>query len=349
MTKPDPNEEIEALRQRAQEFEIIFLEYLRIEHLIDHAAQGRDLLEYAQNHLVNIIAVPDAAGTYGTSAANLLLYVDPGTLYIIDANEMALDFLGYRKEDLLKRLITDLETIGVGVDTDVRTYIETTVEEHTYQALYRNRSGQQQLVQVSKRLLHKDDRIMLVYRLEDKSLSRRLWHELIRREQGSFAFQKRLQILNKVIIELSRIKAFDTLCFQIIKCAVDQLGFDRISIWFLSRERKRMVGAYGVDEAGNIRDEHHQSWLYQDTYIAEFLEGRTQIVFAYDESPIYNEKSEIIGYGWHISAPMLYEGQVIGVLTADNFRYKQPFNDYDKELLRLYAITTGELTGPARP
>lgn len=348
MTNYYANDEIEELRRRVREFELIFLEHLRIEHLIDHAAQGRNLLQYALDNAVATTPLTRQQGDYGISAANLLLYADPTTLQILDANEMALDFLGYSKDDLLRLSITDLETTNEGVDTSIRTYIETTIEEQVYQAVYRHRSGQSQFVNVSKRLIPKEDRAVVIYRLEDNSLHRRLWHELIRREQGGFTFQTKLQILTKVAIELSRISDFDTLCFQIVKFAIERLGFDRIGLWFLDQERERMVGAYGVDETGNIRAEHGRSWSYNDTYIAEFLAGSTEIVFAYDESPIYNDKSEIIGYGWHMSAPMLHGDQVIGVLTVDNFRHKQPVNDYDKELLRLYGITAGELTAFAR-
>lgn len=338
------NDDIDTLRQRMQEFEIIFLEYLQLENLIERAGQGYDLQQYAREKLVSTLFVshPDR---YGIDVVNLLLYVDPVTLHIVDANKMAIDFLGYTRAELEHLSITDLETIREGTEASTRTYVENAVEEHIYQALYRHKSGQQQLVHVSKRHITKNNRPTFIYRLEDKSLHRRLWYELIRREQYGFAFQKEFQVMMKVVIELGRIKELDELCFHIVKSAIEQLGFDRIGIWFLDPVRERMVGMYGVDEDGHIRPEHGQSWSYEDTYIAEFLAGRTDIVFAYDGSPIYNEKSQIIGYGWHMSAPMLHNNTVIGVLTVDNFRHKHPMSNSHKELLRLYAISVGELIG----
>lgn len=62
-----------------------------------------------------------------------------------------------------------------------------------------------------------------------------------------------------------------------------------------------------------------------------------------DEAPIYNEKTEIIGYGWHIAVPLLATGQVVGVMMGDNFLNGLPLRSYQPELLRLYGATIGHL------
>lgn len=347
MTHFFAGDEIDALRARLRELEVIILDSLRLEHLLDHAGANRDLHAYGVENFFN-----GDSGTppdrYGLSATNNLLYADPVTGRIIDANTLAIDFLGYPRDDLLSLTISDLEIGGEGAGTLLRTYVETAVEEQVYQALYRHQSGHELVVHVYKRLLHKDGQLTLHYRLEDQSLHRRAWYELLRREQGSFAFQQRLYSLNKVTIELCNIRDFDALCRQVIVCAIEQLGFDRMGLWFLDPERKLMTGSYGVDETGQIREEHQQSWSYVNTYIREFVAGNHQVVFAYDDSPIYNERSVIIGSGWHLSAPLLHEDKVTGVLMVDNLRHRQPINDYDQELLRLYARIVGELTASVR-
>lgn len=114
-------------------------------------------------------------------------------------------------------------------------------------------------------------------------------------------------------------------------------------MWLLDREREQMVGTYGTDETGAVRAEHAQGWSYHQTYIAQFLAGKTETVFAYDESPIYDDRSQIIGYGWHMSAPIRHGETFLGVLTVDNLLNKRPINDHDRELLRLYALMAGKL------
>lgn len=85
------NDQIEELQRRVREAEIIFLEYLRIEHLLDYAAQSHDLLHYEIDHAP---FAPPEVGEQGVGRVNLLLYADPVTLRLIDANDAALSFFG---------------------------------------------------------------------------------------------------------------------------------------------------------------------------------------------------------------------------------------------------------------
>ncbi len=334
------NLQIEELQRRVREADIIFLEYLRIEHLLDYAAQSRDLLQYAIDHAPFALFDVDEQAV---GRANLLLYADPVTLRLIDANDAALSFLGYGKADLLQLSIPELETTSEETHPLIGTYVENTIKEEIYPAMYRHRTGQQKLVHVSKRLLYKDEQSVWTYRLEDRSLHRRLWHELLRREQGVFTFQKKLQMLTDIAIDLSQLPTLDALCRRIVECALNPLGFDRMGLWLLDREQEQMIGTYGTDETGVVRAEHLQRWSYHETYIAQFLAGKTETVFAYDESPIYNDQSEIIGYGWHMSAPMRHGETLLGVLSFDNLLNKRPVNDHVRELLRLYGLMAGAL------
>jgi len=312
--------EIDAMHQQLQEFELMAAEYVRLERLIDYAAQGQDMARYG-----------------GQS----ILSVDPLTLRVIDTTPAALELLGYSKDELLRISIPKLQVASA----PARTYVETSIEEQVYEAVYRHRLGHQLRVKVYKRLLSHN---VLQYRLEDESLQRRLWYELQRREDDGFKFQQKLRILNEITIELSRIEPFDALCLHAVEAGVERLGFDRIGMWFLDAERSEMVGSYGIDEQGTLRAEHEQRWSYDGTYIMDFIGGKTEAALAHDDAPIYNEKSEIIESGWHISAPMLHADRCIGILTSDNYLRKQPMKNYEPELLRLYGITVGHLIELAR-
>lgn len=312
---PDP------LHERLQQLEKIAQEYARMERLIDAAASGQNIDHYSGQGM---------------------LYVDPTTHHIIDANDSALALLGYSREDILNLSIDALEVLTP--DTIIKTSIKNLVEVETYHCSYRHQQGYLLPVEVRRRQLLRKNEQVLHYTLENISLYRRLWRELHRRGDTEAIFQHRLKALNELTIELSRIESFDSLCWHIVKLGVERLGFDRLGLWFLDAERGVMVGSYGIDEQGQMRDERNQCWAYDDSEVTEFLAGKTDVAMAFDEVRIYNEQSQVIEYGWHITAPLLHGERFIGILASDNYLRKQIMKDYEPELLRLYGITAGHLT-----
>jgi signal transduction histidine kinase len=299
-------------------------EYQRLKQLIDAATAGKDISNYGGDSLI---------------------YVDPASNRIIDANAAVFYLLGYSTEMLIDAAISDLETIPPLSDSAKRTYIETSIEEQVYPATYHHCSGQQVAVQVSRRSALRDGASVICYRLQEmSSLCSQVWRELRRREDDGFQFQQKLKALNEVTIALSLIDSHDLLCRQTIQLGIEKLGFDRLSIWFLDAEHGVMTGCYGVDEHGQLRAEYDRQWEYDDTYITKFIEGATDGAIASDNAPLYNDKSEIIQYGTHIAAPVLHGNRFIGILMADNLLHNQPMNSYEPELLRQYGMTVGHLT-----
>ncbi|MBN8637120.1 MAG: PAS domain-containing sensor histidine kinase [Anaerolineae bacterium] len=296
-------------------------EYKRLEQLIDYAAQGHDISRFG---------------------GHAVLYVNPDTHRIIDSNLYALSMTGYTRDQLVGLPLEDLE-VPIGTDDTPRTYVENSVVEHVYMCSYRQRSGHLIPVEVHRRLLYKNEDRVLYYRIEDRSMVSRLWRELQRREDAGFQFQQRLKALNELTMELSRIDAQDALCYQTIKLGVERLGFDRMGMWFCNVENGEMVGSYGIDETGTIRPEHNQRWPFTDTFVTDFLAGRTEVVARYEEVPLFNDRSEVVEYGWHLAAPMQHGSELIGILTVDNLLRKQPMKNYEPELLRMYGITVGHL------
>ena len=71
--------EQENLEKRIQELEAIEQEYKQMKALVESAAKGENLEKYA---------------------ADMMLYVDPATEAIVNANDLALEFLGYSLEEI---------------------------------------------------------------------------------------------------------------------------------------------------------------------------------------------------------------------------------------------------------
>jgi len=63
-------------------------------------------------------------------------------------------------------------------------------------------------------------------------------------------FAARLTILSEATTELSKAEDIDALCRRTVELGRERLGFDRLSIWFLSKDRTTMLGSFGVDTEG---------------------------------------------------------------------------------------------------
>jgi len=307
--------------ERLQELERIAHDYQRLQQLLEQAVRNENIERDGEMSV---------------------FYVDPQTHRIVDSNNTARTFLGY--DTLIGKDIRTLETRLAQYDADTRTYTQSGITENVYTCQYQHADGYPLIVKVHQRSLPKNGQTLLHYRLEDQSLHHQFWRELQRRENTCFKFQEKLKTLNEIMIELSRIESFDALCENVIRLGMERLGFDRLSLWFVDRERQMMLGSCGVDERGEIRAEHGMQWSYHDTHVEDFLKGKTDATIAQDDDPIYNDRSEIIGQGWHLTAPLMHGRACVGILTADNYLRKQPIKNYEAELLRQYGLAVGQLT-----
>lgn len=315
------NAEFEFLRQRIKTLEIVEREYKQLEKLLDDATKNKNLKKYANE---------------------IILYVQPESGQIIDINVQAIEFLGYDRDDLLTLTLDELEIPNS--QENARVYLESPVQIQIYNCRIKHKDGYEQAAVVKKWLLPKNNTPLLCYSLEDKSLRAQLWAELNRREGADYQFQEKLKTLNEITIELGHLQSFHELCKRSVELGIQKLGFDRLALFFLDSSKTLMTGTFGVDEQGALRDERGQSWGFSNTFIMDFVNGKRDPVIRHDSAPLYNEKSEVVGYGWHVSVPILDGGKFIGFMTADNLINKKEMEDFQPDLLRLFGATVGHLT-----
>lgn len=275
-----------------------------------------------------------------------VLTVAGATGLILSANPRASDLLGLSAEQLVGQRLTDYEIVPD--EHSAAHYVETSVEMAVYECDYRRADGTLAPVRVLRRRLGSEAESDLHYALEDQSLAGRLLRELSRREDNDFLFREKLKAVNEINLELSDAGSVDALCRRAIELGLSRLGFDRLSIWFLEPETGMMAGTYGVDEEGNLRDERDARWSFESTYVQAFIAGKRTPFIKSDQAPIYNERSQVVGRGWHIAVPLLYLGDFVGFMAADNFLSQKPMQAYQPELLQIYATTIGHLTSHQR-
>lgn len=309
--------------QELQQADLIALEYDRLSRLIDCKATQSD----------------EAMATCCLTGP-IVLHVDQSTGNIVYANPHAAEFFGCTMDGLLGRNIDELEMVDVDSAAGAVTYTQSSIEEQVYRARMRHCKGYLLPARIHKRQMPSG---ILHYRIEDQSLYQRVAQALQQREDAGYQFQQKLKILNEITITLSQIDLFDTLCYQAVQLGVQRLGFSRLSLWFLDSENQAMVGSFGTDEQGGIRDERGLRWSFAGTYVMDFIAGSRDPFITPDDAPIYDHQSQIIGYGWHITVPMYNGDQFIGIIITDNFLHQQPMKAYEPELLRLYGVTVGHL------
>ncbi|MEZ4669166.1 MAG: PAS domain S-box protein [Anaerolineae bacterium] len=159
-------------------------------------------------------------------------------------------------------------------------------------------------------------------------------------------FLEQLRTLQKVTAELASVETFDELCRRAVDAGHHQLKFDRMSIWFLDDDPNYMLGSFGTDEEGDIRDER-QSRLLADEEL--FPRNKSQMtiqnrqVYFQDNSRLLNDRAEVVGTGWNAMAYLTDRGQIFGSVSVDNFFSRQPVEANQLELLALYCNTLSAL------
>jgi PAS domain S-box-containing protein len=176
---------------------------------------------------------------------------------------------------------------------------------------------------------------------------RRAEQELRDRHQSEAQFRARLAALYEVTMTLTRCASEEELYRQAILLGREQLGFDRLGLWFSAGENS-IVGSYGTDENGQLRDERDSRVeLKPDYVIYHILKGKSRFGVAMDVR-LANHQAEIVGRGWQASAALWDSEQIIGYLSADNLLQKRPYSEQDGEILSLYASVLGHLISRKR-
>ncbi len=166
-------------------------------------------------------------------------------------------------------------------------------------------------------------------------------------EENNRLFVERLRELHEVSMELSMEHNLTVLYRKAIELGRRRLGFDRLGLFLFDDQSQELVGTFGTDEQGILRDERDfRQSIRNQPRIIEVLESR-QFSKYWLETNLHDMGSPI-GTGWNAMA-MLWDGdRGIGWLACDNLLKREPFRPYQVELLTLYGATLGHLIARRR-
>ena len=160
---------------------------------------------------------------------------------------------------------------------------------------------------------------------------------------GDQQFTEQLTRLIRATNRLASAPSVDELCRQAVVTGLEDLGFDRMSIWLVDDDKELIRGTYGTDERGNLRDErsHSRHWA-RDLSETQLIE-MPHTLLKLSRTPLFNDAHEIVGYG-ELGAAALWTGEeVVGLLNVDNFLSQKPFDAHQWRILELYASMLGHL------
>ena len=162
-------------------------------------------------------------------------------------------------------------------------------------------------------------------------------------ERAERGFREHLTTLHEVTNELSMAESFDELCRQAVVLGRSRLGFDRLGIWFVGDEPGTVVGSFGTDEHGGVRDERGEcNPIRSDGVIDRILTKRIPFIVGSDY-PIVGPNEKILGRG-AFAADALWDGEeAVGYMTMDNLLSGEEISEQVFELFRVYASALGHL------
>ena len=150
-------------------------------------------------------------------------------------------------------------------------------------------------------------------------------------------------MLHKVGNELSLASSAHDLCRRAVLLGRSCLGFDRLSTWFVDSDPKFIIGSFGVDEKGRLREETLERVATDsDPVVKQIRADKVHSVLRKDVS-LRDHSGKVVGQGSHIVAAIWNGKEVVGYLSVDNFLRQEQLTEHDREIVELFASTFGHL------
>lgn len=161
-------------------------------------------------------------------------------------------------------------------------------------------------------------------------------------KESAQQFSHNLKQLHEVGLELAVAPTEDALCRLAISRGRTLLGIDRIGIWLFEEDSDALVGTYGIDEHGEVRDEHDALWRLVGTGNREMMSTMAPVVVRKDVD-LRDDRGKWVGNGYLATAVMRDATNVVGVIATDNLLTGAAITERQAELLGLYGSLLGTL------
>ena len=178
----------------------------------------------------------------------------------------------------------------------------------------------------------------------------RLFEALRDSQKTAMVFQERMRALHEVNFELAAIESLDGLYYSAIEVGLRKLGFERLALFLIEEDGKNLLGTYGTDENGLVRDERWVRREISETsnkFILEWLKNRTRSTHMKDVI-LQGAGRELDRTGSNVLAIVWDGNQAIGMLATDNYLTQRPLQSYTEDFLSMYGNIIGHLISRIR-
>ncbi len=188
-----------------------------------------------------------------------------------------------------------------------------------------------------------EGRTVILENLQDMTRHKKMENSLHRSEESERIFRKRLTSLHEMNMILTHADSRDDLCRQAVELGRDRLEFKRIEIWFTSERPAEIVGSYGIDENGRLRDDRrNRRAIGEKHFMRKALDtNRPGLFFETDDT--CGSPSRKIGEEPR-AASTLWDGRnIIGFILADTRHASKGTCEVQQKILNIFAFTLGHM------
>jgi len=153
--------------------------------------------------------------------------------------------------------------------------------------------------------------------------------------------------------ELLAIDDTDAILRRAVQLARERIGLDRVGIFLLDEARGLMLGTWGMDLHGAIRDEHHVMYELGDNDREVFRRAAADGVHwtVLDNCPIVEQlesETRVVGRGWVACTPIRSARGPVGMLFNDTGLRGVPVDETKQARAALLCSLLGTILDLAR-
>ena len=183
--------------------------------------------------------------------------------------------------------------------------------------------------------------VLVNHDITERKAAERLLHAKMQEER---AFQAALQELHTISLDLAQLDTLDAFYERVVEQGLQRLGFERLALFLYDSSTGSVLGTYGTDTDGQIRDERTFRMIPDaDDILLQVLEHAER--FCVVEAAPLHDYEQAMGVGWNAAAALWSGSQMVGWLVADNLIEQKPASKGLLEIFALYALTVGTLLG----
>jgi len=280
-------------------------------------------------------------------ASDAIFWEDSSARFIY-VNEEACRSLGYTREELLAMTVFE---ISPGRSGPTWPAFWDRLQQHRvlrFESELRMKSGQLLPVEIGLNLVEFEGKEYACAFARDITERKQVELQLAWQRARDEEFRDLLATLHDVTLELSSVDSVDELCRRAVDFGQRRFGLGRLGIWLADDSSDWMVGTFGVDEGGGLRDERGvRHAIRSQGQVSRVLCGAERMVVE-PQSDLHDDRGRVVGEGMQVAAAMWDGARIVGCLAVDDLLSPGSLAGYRTELVALYADTLGHLVSRIR-